>query len=77
MNKNKIINSIFFPRKSHLPKDDLDHLVEVESSIFVGVRFFLKDSSFDNVLFFHGNAELSQEYDEIANHQPSKIIIRC
>ena len=68
MNKNKIINSIFFPRKSHLPKDDLDHLVEVEKNIFVGVRFFLKDSSFDNVLFFHGNAELSQEYDEIADY---------
>ena len=67
MHKNNIINSIFFPRKSYIEKDDNDHLVQVEKNVSVGVRFFLKDKSFDNILFFHGNAELSQEYGDIAS----------
>ena len=29
---------------------------------------FLKDTSFPTILFFHGNAELSNEYDEIASY---------
>ena len=68
MNKQSIISSIFFPRKSYLKKDKSDHLVRVEEDCFVGVRFFLKDPSFDNILFFHGNAEISQEYNDIAQH---------
>ena len=64
--KNSIINSIFFPRKSGIQKDQNDHLVSVENDIEVGVRFFLKDASFDNIVFFHGNAELAQEYGDIA-----------
>ena len=67
MNKNKIINSIFFPRKSHIDKKINDRLVEVEEGIEVGVSFFIKDASFDNILFFHGNAELAQEYGDIAS----------
>ena len=61
-----LLNSIFFPRPSLKEKDEKDHLVDVESGIQVGVRFFLNDKSFPNILFFHGNAELSQEYDDIA-----------
>ena len=65
---NQLLNSIFFPRPSFKPKDENDHLVEVEKDIFVSVRFFLKDTSFPTILFFHGNAELSSEYDEIASY---------
>ena len=67
VDKNQIINSIFYPRRSHQNKDDLDHLIEVDRGVFVGARFFLKDSNFDNIIFFHGNAELAQEYGDIAN----------
>ena len=68
MNKKDIVDSIFFPRKSYIEKDNKDHLVSVEKGVSVGVRFFLKDKSFDNILFFHGNAELSQEYGDIASY---------
>ena len=61
-----IVNSIFYPRKSHLDKDDKDHIIEVEKNTYVGARFFLKDKQFDNIIYFHGNAELAQEYDDIA-----------
>ena len=62
-----LLNSIFFPRPSFRQKDPNDHLVEVDNDISVGVRFFLKDKNYPTILFFHGNAELSQEYDDIAN----------
>ena len=67
MNKKDIINSIFFPRKSYIQKEERDHLVQVSEDVDVGVSFFIKDTSFDNILFFHGNAELAQEYDGIAS----------
>ena len=66
IDKKSIINSIFFPRKSNIQKDENDHLISVEDGVKVGVRFFLKDALFDNVIFFHGNAELAQEYEDIA-----------
>ena len=65
MNSN-IINSIFFPRKSRAESDDKDLLIQVEKEIKVGVRFFLKSKTYDNILFFHGNAEIAQEYDYLA-----------
>jgi len=69
MNINEgLLNSIFFPRPSYKDKDKDDHLVEVEDSIHVSVRFFLKDTKFPTILFFHGNAELSSEYDDIASY---------
>ena len=63
--KKNLINSIFFPRSSSTQKDN-DHTVLVEKDISVGITFFLKDKSFNNILFFHGNAELAQEYGDIA-----------
>ena len=66
MNKKEIINAIFYPRKAHKKQDAKDHLVSVFEGIDVGVRFFMSDKSFANILFFHGNAELAQEYDDIA-----------
>ena len=64
--KDTILNSIFFPRSAYKDKDEKDHLISVEESINIGTRFFLNDKNFPNILFFHGNAELSQEYDDIA-----------
>ena len=68
MNTSKsLLNSIFFPRPSYKDKDTNDYLVEVEDNIHVSVRLFLKDKQFPTILFFHGNAELSSEYDDIAS----------
>ncbi len=65
MNKKSLLNSIFFPRPSLIDKDEQDHLVDVEEGIKVGIRFFLKDKEYPTILFFHGNAELAQEYNQI------------
>ena len=62
-----LLNAIFFPRSSFKDKDKKDHLVEVEKNINIGVRFFIADNTYPTILFFHGNAELSQEYDDIAD----------
>ena len=63
--KDTLINSIFYPRKSS-NKDERDHLVNVDKGIDVGVRFYIKDKSFDNILYFHGNAELASEYEDLS-----------
>ena len=65
MNKNKLIDSIFYPRNSHIPKDENDHIIDMNDGEKIGARFFLKDKGFPTILFFHGNAELAQEYDDI------------
>ena len=73
-----LLNSIFFPRSSYKGKDEKDHLIEVENDIHVATRFFLKDKNYPTILFFHGNAELSHEYDDIAcyyhEHQLNFIV---
>ena len=63
-----LLNSIFFPRPSCKVKDEKDHLIQVEDDTHVSARFFLKDQSYSTILFFHGNAELSHEYDDIASY---------
>jgi len=68
MTKENLIDFIFFPRKSNKAKDKLDHLIEVEDNIKIGCRFFLKDKHYHNILFFHGNGEISQDYDDIAEY---------
>ncbi len=65
MDKKSLLNSIFFPRPSFIDKDEHDHLVDVEKGVKVGIRFFIKDKGCPNILFFHGNAELAQEYNQI------------
>ena len=52
MTAEKLIDFIFFPRKSNSPKDKLEHLISVDTNTKVGCRFFLKDKDFHNILFF-------------------------
>ncbi len=66
MDIQKLLNSIFFPRKSDFEIDDKDHLVNVDSDVSVGIRLFIKDDSYPTILFFHANAEITHEYDDIA-----------
>ena len=67
MDIQKLLNSIFFPRKSDFEIDDKDHLVSVDSEVSVGIRLFIKDDSYPTILFFHANAEITHEYDDIAD----------
>jgi len=62
-----IINSILFhPRKSYQEMDGNDMLIEVEDSVHISTRFHLICKSSPTLLFFHGNGEISTEYDDIA-----------
>ena len=78
MNKNSLINSIFYPRSSFIPQDEKDILITVENGVEVGVRLFLKGKLYPTILYFHGNAELAQEYESVAkmynNHSINLIV---
>jgi|TARA_B110000495_G_scaffold15640_1_gene11188 fermentation-respiration switch protein FrsA (DUF1100 family) len=65
--KNKILNSIFYPRSSQLAKTVNDHTIMIENNICIGISFYIKNPNNHNLLFFHGNAELAQEYKEIGS----------
>ena len=69
MQKKDLVNSIFFPRNSNIEKDSNDVLIKVDKNVEVGVRLFLKDVKFPTIIFFHGNGEVAQEYEEIGNSQ--------
>tara|TARA_Y100000768_G_C23983913_1_gene687573 strand:- start:2896 stop:3648 length:753 start_codon:yes stop_codon:yes gene_type:complete len=67
MNKKDIINNIFYPRKSDYKSSALYDYINVDDAVKIGLCFYLKDSSYDNIIFFHGNAELAEEYRDISN----------
>ena len=78
MNKELIINTIFFPRKSSFPKDENDTLIQVDENTHIGIRRFIKNKSCDTIIFFHGNGEIAQDYSEIAsyyNHYDINLIV--
>ena len=66
MKINEILNSIFFPRKTEYNSDDKDYLVQVDNRVNVGIRMFIVNNDSPTILFFHANAEITHEYDDIA-----------
>tara|TARA_Y100000768_G_scaffold209036_1_gene157450 strand:+ start:3000 stop:3752 length:753 start_codon:yes stop_codon:yes gene_type:complete len=66
MNKKDIINNIFNPRKSIYMNDRMYSYVEVEYGVKIGLCFYLQDASYDNIIFFHGNGELAEEYEDVS-----------
>ena len=65
--KETLINSIFYPRKHH-SKDEKDLFTNSNENTSISARFFIKDKSYPTILFFHGNAEIAQDYDDIATY---------
>ena len=63
--KQSILDNIFIPRKTAM-KDSKDFLIDISSEIKINSRFFLKDPKFPNIIFFHGNAEIANDYDDIS-----------
>tara|TARA_B110000438_G_scaffold297192_1_gene343186 strand:+ start:242 stop:1000 length:759 start_codon:yes stop_codon:yes gene_type:complete len=66
INKENLLESVFFPRKSTIPIDENDHLVDVSNSVKVGIRVFIKDKKAPTILYFHANAEITNDYDDFA-----------
>ena len=63
MYKEQIINSIFYPRKYH--ESDSKDIKILTGKDQIAIRLFLKDKSYPTILFFHGNAEICKDYDDI------------
>ena len=67
MNKEDIIKSIFYTRSATQPFDSKDRLVLSENEK-IGIRLFIKDKAAPTILYFHANAELTEEYDDFAEY---------
>ncbi len=67
----EILSYIFHPRKdTGILKNSLtakDILIPVEKDINISGRFYMAGSSSPSILFFHGNGEISEDYDDIAH----------
>jgi alpha-beta hydrolase superfamily lysophospholipase len=62
---------LFFPTKTaHTapPADAVDIDIEVAPGVTIGCRLFTADKEAPTILFFHGNGEILQDYDDIAPH---------
>lgn len=64
----ELLSYVFYPRPDAAapPPDAFDFSVAVEPGIDVGCRFYLGNSSWPSILFFHGNGEVASDYDEMA-----------
>ncbi len=66
MNKDKILDNIFLPRKTNFFENSPHSFISVEDGVEVSYCSYIKNKSYDNIIFFHGNAELACEYNQIA-----------
>ena len=64
-----ILSFIFYPRADDYRLPDTGRsagfLVPVADGLSISGRFFTRDKSGVNILFFHGNGELAGEYEEV------------
>ena len=59
-------NLIFHPRKSWMPVDTKDFKVAIDSTTDIYSRIHIEDKNFPLIVHYHGNAEISDEYDPFA-----------
>tara|TARA_B100000315_G_C14494723_1_gene549366 strand:- start:324 stop:1073 length:750 start_codon:yes stop_codon:yes gene_type:complete len=74
MDLNILSSFLFHPRQSYQDIGENDILIDVEDSVQVGIRLHLINQSAPIILFFHGNGEISPEYDDIARVYNQKNI---
>ena len=65
-----ITNFIFHPRKGYGSIKDTDSTIEitipVDKDTQIGARFFKASESSPTILFFHGNGEIVDDYNDLA-----------
>jgi len=64
----EITQFLFYPRKESgrkPPGNAVDMDIPVENGIRIGVRLYSTSSEKPHILFFHGNGEIAEDYDDI------------
>lgn len=59
---------MFYPQRawSPPPAGATDHMIPVGDGVSISARFYLHDPEAPAIVFFHGNAEIACQYDDIA-----------
>lgn len=64
-----VLTFLFHPRASYGPPGSVaaaqDELIPVAEDAAIGARFHLNEPADPNILFFHGNGEIVDDYDEL------------
>lgn len=64
----EVLSVLFHPRKDfgRTPPSGAEiHEIDVGGGIRIGTRLYLADGNLPHVLFFHGNGEIAEDYDDI------------
>jgi len=70
LDQSEISAFLFHPRSTNKPQSIHDYLdldFEVDKNISLGCRFFISGKKASTILFFHGNGETVDEYEDIAS----------
>ena len=70
LDRPEILNFLFHPRKESgraVPDFAVNREIETENGIHIGTRLYLTDPEKPHILFFHGNGEIAEDYDEIGD----------
>jgi hypothetical protein len=74
LDRPEILNFLFHPRKESgraVPAFALNRDIEVDgeadAGIHIGTRLYLTDPDKPHILFFHGNGEIAEDYDDIGS----------
>ena len=63
-----VLSFVFYPRKDITPPppNATDHLIAVDRGVAVACRFYAHSPGAPSVIYFHGNGEVTSDYDYIA-----------
>lgn len=59
---------IFFPRADRRPPPEgaTDYMVEMKDGVSLAARFYVANTAYPSLLYFHGNGEIVSDHDDIA-----------
>jgi uncharacterized protein len=75
------LSYIFAPHRcdpTPLPNGAADVEIEVEPGVTIGCRFYINTPDSPNILYFHGNGEITADYDDIGplyNHAGLNLLV--
>ena len=68
LDRPEIVNLLFHPRKESgraVPEFALNREIETDDGTRIGARLYLTEPENPHILFFHGNGEIAEDYDDI------------